>query len=85
MSRIHRSATLRLEEGEATWLAWASATDEARVQSHIGEMELEETELEDHTEPRDSISNGDIADFAPFAMRGALPSVGRGVRQQLDD
>ena len=85
MSGIHRSATSRLEEGEATWLAWSSATDEARRQSRIIETDLEETELEDHRAPRDSTSNGDIADFAPVAMRGALPSVGRGVRQQADD
>src|SRR5271156_5673426 len=85
MSGIRRSATLRLEEGEATWLAGSSATDEARAQSRIDETDLEETELEDHREPRDSTSNEDIADFAPFAMRGALPSIGRGVRQQADD
>lgn len=85
MGGIHRSVTLRLEEGEATRLAWGRATDEAGVQSRIDEMELEEIELEDYREPRDSTSNEDIADFAPFAMRGALPSVGRGVRQQADD
>jgi hypothetical protein len=84
MSGTHRSATLRLEEGEATWLAWSSAT-EGRKQSRIDETDLEETELEDHRESQDSTSNGDIASFAPFAMRGALPSVGRCVRQQADD
>jgi hypothetical protein len=59
--------------------------DEAGEQSHVDETDLGETELEDYGEPRDSFSNGDVADFVPFAMRGALPSAGRGVKQQADD
>lgn len=91
MSGIRRSATSRLEEGVATWLAWSSATDQAKEQSRSDETDVEGTELEYQKEPRDSISNGDIADSnsngdtAGFAMRGALPSVGRDISQQVDD
>jgi hypothetical protein len=90
MSSIRRTATLRMEEGEriegeATWLPWSGASDNARSYTHIGETDAEETEPEDHSEPQDASANGDIADFVPLTMSGALPSVGLYKRQQADD
>ena len=85
MDRIRRSGTLRLEEGGTTSLAWSSATDEAGEQSRIDEADSEDIELQDQREPRYPLRDGDIADVAPFTMRGALPSVEHSVRQQAEE
>ena len=87
MSGIRRATTLRLEEGEATWLAWSSATDQAGEQSRGDETDSEETELEDHGESRNSVSNADvdIAVFTPVAAHEAPPIVEGRVKQQAED
>ena len=80
MNAVRRSATSRLEAGEATWLAWTSATEQEIDEALINEPAQEGTNIETHRRSLVSQPEADRLDVALTCPDSLLEA-----RRQVDE
>lgn len=72
MAGIRRSATMRMEEGDATPVAWSSATDNATKDTTNDDADSEKAELEGHRQSQESTPGRRIRNHMPLTVNRFL-------------